>query len=76
MLANGKWSWCTTSPLRSYVMLTKLLPSGKGPMTALFAVSPLDRLYFRGYPDGRKDIWDCRTHNGNGSSAQRYAFWQ
>ena len=35
-------------------------------------MSPVDRLYLKGIPGGRKDIWDCRTHKGNGSSVENF----
>ena len=60
MLASGAQSWCTTEPPRSYLMLMNLSPRGEAPTTTPSAVSPVDRLYFRGYPGKRRDIQDCR----------------
>ena len=37
-------------------------------------MSPVARLYLKGYPGGRKGLWDCRTHNGNGSPAEASTF--
>ena len=39
MLPSGTHSCCTTSPLRSYVMLTKLSPRGEGPTRTPSAMS-------------------------------------
>ena len=50
LLASGAQSWCTTEPPHSYLMLMNLSPKGEGPTTPPSAMSPIDRLYFTGYP--------------------------
>ena len=65
MLASSAQPWCTSEPPRSYLMLMNPSPTGEGPTTTPSAMSPVDRLYLRGYPGERRDIQDCRTGNGN-----------
>ena len=61
----GAQSWCTTEPPHSYLMLMNPSPRGEGPTTTPSAMSPVDHLYFRGYPGESSDIEDCRMGNGN-----------
>ena len=53
-------------------MLMNPSPRGKGPTTTPSAMSPVDRLYVRGYPGERRDIQDCRTGTGSLSWPKSY----